>query len=166
MDIAQWDGEDQSPRHGREPLFPALSETGRTTSHDMVAMIDRLQERGQVRLAPRLLGGGHQHERKSRTRQPTGQCTAEVHPRDRDDPTLHRPPHRLDLIGQRSDDRLGTLTRQLGEQDDVNPGIGERLALEVAKVRIVDVLGRGHSGVRSWFCLRGSAAPARDFLSD
>ena len=111
-----------------------------------------------MRLGQGLHGGRDQHERESGTLESRGQGAAEVGVHDRDDLRLHLPAHLPEPIGQGRDDRPGTFGRQLGEQDDSNPGVGERLAVEVAEVGVVEVLGRGHSGVRSRFCLRRSSA--------
>ena len=69
VDIEQRDGEHQAPRHRGEPSLPDLAGTGGTMSHDMVGVVDCLEERFQVRRGPRLLGSGHQHERMPGTLQ-------------------------------------------------------------------------------------------------
>ena len=75
MDIPQRDGEDQAPRHGRKPSFPALAGTRLAAADDVVAMIDRPQERGHMGLAPRFLGGSHQYQGQLRTLQSAGKRT-------------------------------------------------------------------------------------------
>jgi hypothetical protein len=61
------------------------------------------------------------------------------------DALLDRPSHRLDVIAQGCDHRLGVGPRQVSEQDDPDPGIGQRITADVAGERVVDGLARGHS---------------------
>jgi hypothetical protein len=68
---------------------------------------------------------------------------------DREDAGFHGPIHRGETIGQRRNDRLGAVGRQLGEQDDADAGVGQRIALKVTEEGVVEFLAGGHSCSRS-----------------
>ncbi len=97
---------------------------------------------------PRLLGRRHEDEREMGIAQAEGQRPAEPAARGPDDAGLDRPAHRGHIRGQGRDDGLGAVERQVGEQDDSDAGVGQRVALEVAEEGIVVFLARGHSGSR------------------
>ena len=56
----------------RDPLLPAA---GRPAADDVVAVVDGLQERFEVGLGPRLLGGRDQHERQAGPRPDRGSAS-------------------------------------------------------------------------------------------
>jgi hypothetical protein len=111
----------------------------------VITLVDGLEERLQVSLGPRLLGRRDEHEGKMSTGQAQGERAVEPLVFDRDDPGLHRAFQRGQMIDQGRDDRLGTVDRQVGEQEDADACIGQRIALKVAVEGVVDFLAGGHS---------------------
>jgi hypothetical protein len=73
------------------------------------------------------------------------QRAAQSAPPDRHDARFHGPAQLGQVIGQRCDGRLGEVVRQLGQQDDADAGVGQRIALEVAEERVVEFLGHSSS---------------------
>lgn len=63
----------------------------------------------------------------------------------RQDALFDGTPARCDVIDQGRDHRLRVGARQIGEQDDPDPGVGQRIAMDVAGERVVDRLNRAHS---------------------
>jgi hypothetical protein len=145
VDVAQGDGEDQSPGQRSQPSFVRVPASDWPAPHDVIAMIDGLQERLQMSLGPRLLGRRDQNKRKPSASQTLAQRLGEPLVVDRDDPGFDRAIHRGQLIGHRRDDGLGVVDRQVGEEDDANTGVGQRIALKVAEEGIVEFLACGHS---------------------
>jgi hypothetical protein len=106
----------------------------------MVAVVDGRQQRLQMGLGPRFLSRRDQDEGEMGAGQALGQRGVEPPAIDRDDPGLHRAVHRVQVINQRGDDGLGAVGRQVGEQDDADAGVGQRVALEVAGEGVVEFL--------------------------
>jgi hypothetical protein len=111
----------------------------------VIAFVDGLQQRRQMGLGPRLLGGRDQDQREMGAGQAALDGAADAVPLDRHDTDLHRPTHRHQVVGQRRDDRPGAVGGQVGEQDDADAGVGQRFAL----VGVVEFLAGGHSCSRS-----------------
>ncbi|HZW33020.1 MAG TPA: hypothetical protein VFF52_20055 [Isosphaeraceae bacterium] len=147
VDIQQRNAEDQPARQHRQPAPRRLPAAGRPAADDMVAVVDGLQQGFQVSWSPRLPGGRHQDQGKARALQALGERDPQVHPLDRHDAMLDRPPHCRHRIDQRCHDRLGLLGKRVGQQDDADPGVEERLAMEVAQEGIVAGLAGRHCGV-------------------
>jgi hypothetical protein len=124
MDVDQRYREDQAVRQTIQPAFPPLPASGRPTADDVVAVVDRLQERLQVRLCPGLSRRGDQDQRMARALQPIGEQASEVRAVDGHDTALDWPPELRQVSDQRCDDGLRVLARQVGQQDDPNPGVG------------------------------------------
>jgi hypothetical protein len=148
VDVAQRDGEHQPPGHRREPTPQALPALDRPAADDMIAVIDGLEERLQMLRGPRLRGRRDQDEREMGVAKADGEGVVQPLPRGPDDTGLHRPADRHQVRGQGLDDGCGAVGRQVGEQDDSDAGVGQRVALEVAEEGIVEFLARGHSGSR------------------
>jgi hypothetical protein len=108
-------------------------------------MIDGLQERLQVGLGPRLVGGRDQDQGEMGAVQADGQGVVETLILGSAYTCLHRPVHRDQMIDEGRDDRRGAVERQVGEQDDADAGVGQRVALEVAEEGVVEFLARRHS---------------------
>ena len=79
-------------------------------------------------LRPGFLRGRHEHQRQAGPVRPRSKRAPEADPSDRNDASLDRPSQRRDLVGQWCDDGLRALGRQVGEQDDPDPGVGQRIA--------------------------------------
>ncbi len=77
--------------------------------------------------------------------QAEGQRAAETQLPGADDAGLDRPTHCGQVIGDRRDHRLGAVDRQVGQVDDADAGVGQRVALEVAEEGVVGFLARRHS---------------------
>jgi hypothetical protein len=144
VDVEQRHGEDQPARQHGQPAPACLPTAGRPAADDMVAVVDRLQERFQVRRGPRLFCRRHQHEGEPGALQAARQRDPQVHPVDRHHAMLDHASHRRQPLDQRRHDRFGLFGRPVGQHDDVNPGVGERLAMEVAQVGIVAGLAGRH----------------------
>ncbi len=148
MDVPQRHGEDQPPAHGRQPRPNSFPGPGRPPADDVIAVVDGLQQRLQVALGPRLLGRRDQDEGKLGTVQTEAQRKVESLARRPDDAGFDHPAHRAQMLGKGGDDGLGTVGRQVGQEDDADAGVGQRFALEVAEEGVVEFLARGHSGSR------------------
>jgi hypothetical protein len=141
MDVAQRDREDQAAGPGRQPTRPTCPALRGPAADDVVAVVDRLEQGLQMGLGPRLLGRRHQDEREVGAGQADGQGGVEPSAGDRHDPGLDRAVHRAQRLDQRCDDGLGAVGGQVGEQDDADPGVGQRVAAKVATVGVVEFLG-------------------------
>jgi hypothetical protein len=148
MDVAQRDREHQPPGDRRHPSPATFPAPDGPTANDVIAMVDGLQERHRVIRGPRLLGRRDQDEREMGALQAAGQRDGDAFLRDGHDPGLRRPAHRAQVVDQRSDVGLGAVDGSLGQGDDANTGVGQRLAPEVLEEGIVEFLARGHSGSR------------------
>jgi hypothetical protein len=73
VDVAQRDGEHQAPRPRRQPSPAALPAPGRPSADDVIAVVNRLQERIQMGLGQGLRGRRDQHQRPLRAGQAAGQ---------------------------------------------------------------------------------------------
>ena len=104
VDVAYRDREDEPPGDRQEPSPPSFASAGRPASDDVIAVVDRLEERLEVRLGQGLLGGRHQNQRESSTLESRGQGAAEASVHDRNDSRLHLPAHLPEPIGQGRDD--------------------------------------------------------------
>jgi hypothetical protein len=145
VDVSQRDGEDQSPGQRRQPSPELRPAPGRPPAVDMIAGVDGLQEWRQVARGPRLLGRRDQHEGEMGVDQAEGQRASESQLPGADDAGLHHPADRGQVIDDRRDHRLGAVDRQVGQVDDADAGVGQRVALEVAEEGVVGFLARRHS---------------------
>jgi hypothetical protein len=145
VDIAQRHGEDQPPGPGRQPSDDASPSFGRPSANDVIAVVDRLQQRLEVRLCPRFLGGRDQDKGEMRAFQAVLEGALDAGRPDRDDAALDGPTRREKRLGKRRDDRRRAVVWQVREQDDADAGVGQRVALKVVEEGVVDFLARGHS---------------------
>lgn len=86
MDVAEWDGEDDPPRPGRQPTEQAATRRDGAPADDVVAVVDGLEERFQMGLGPRLIGRRDEDERQVGSLQADPQGLVEAPAVDRDDP--------------------------------------------------------------------------------
>jgi hypothetical protein len=148
MDVLQRNGENQTPQQHAWPARPGSSGASRTPAHDVVAVVDGLEQRLHMGRRPRFLSRRHEDQGQVRSLESSLQGTGEVRPFDLDDALLDRPTQPGEVIHQGCDDRFRSVVGQVGEQDDPNAGARERIAPEVVGEGIVEFLARRHSNSR------------------
>lgn len=149
MDVEQGHGEDQPARQSSEPAHQAGAGPERPTADDVVAVLDRLEQWREVLRGPRLDGGRHQHQRQPGAGQADLQSAIQSAVGGRDDPGLHDPAGLGQVSFERLDNGARLVRGRVGEQDNADARVGQRIALEVAEKRIVGILDHWPSAVRS-----------------
>lgn len=124
-------------------------------------MVDRLEQGREVLRGPRLGGRRHQDEGQPSAGQTDGQRAMKPAAGRRDNSGLHGPARVGQVNPQRLDDRPGVIRGRVGDQDDADAGIGQRIALEVPEEWIVGILDHWPSAVcwNSWDRGSGGALP-------
>jgi hypothetical protein len=140
-------GEEDSPGEGCQPP-PGIPARGRRASaDDVVAVVDRLQERVEVGDRPFLEGRRHQDDRL-RT---AGQALLErLVPADRvgpDDERFGLAVPAFEQVEQASADRVGVGMSEAGHHDDQDSAVGDRVAAG-SEVERVDPVVSGFQRVR------------------
>jgi hypothetical protein len=145
MDVFERNGEDNAAHQESQPARPCASACRRAPAHDMVAFVDRFQERLEMFFGPRLGRRRDQHDGQARVFKAVFQGSGEpkvgckLH-----DPLLHRPALLGQIIDHRRDDRVCGRGALLGDQDDSNPGVGKGVALAMGCESIVALFGCRH----------------------
>jgi hypothetical protein len=107
VDVEDRHGEDQPPRQAGDAAEQAGDQPGAAAADDVVAMVERRQERPEVGVGPRLLGRRDQDDGGRGPVQAHLQGLLLAAARDRDDVHLGRPPAPRQQVAQARGDGLG-----------------------------------------------------------
>jgi hypothetical protein len=146
VDVGHRHREDHVPGPVAQPAPHAAEPRGRPAADDVVAGVDGLQERVQVGVGPGLRRRGHQHQGQRRPGQrPLQDPSPALVLRRLDDGLGHAAPA-PDAIDQAPGHLLGARQFALGQHDDPDPSLRQRLAAEMGLERIVARarVGTGH----------------------
>ena len=138
MNVAQRDGEDQ--RRASEPRMPTQLRAARprTAADHVVALVDGFQKRFEVGLGPGFLGRGHEHQRQAGSLETTFQRTRQGRSRATGTTQLSTGRPKASIRSARGTmHAFAIFARQVGEQDDPNPGVRQRISLDVLGERVV-----------------------------
>jgi hypothetical protein len=149
MNVDHRDGEEELPGDPPEPARHPPRPGPRTPADDVIAMIDRGQERFEVGGRPGLLGGRDEHERERGPVQPLLERVVGAVVGDPDDHALGTPAEVADQSLERPGHH-GRLHRvAVAEHDDPDPGVRQGVAAEMGLEGVERlVVGRGHSASR------------------
>lgn len=154
MDVDHGHREDPTAEHAREPAARRRGPPDPTTADDVVTVVDRHQERSEVRVGPSRVGVRQQNQGRIGLREALPDGLAQAAWTDLDDNNVGLAPVTAQQVGQRPRDLLGRSGIALAQHDDPHGGLGQRVTAEVGVKRVeVLVVGRGHPA-------SGRAAPS------
>ena len=148
VDIVQRQGEDQSIEEPGHPGRDATPRRSRAPTDDVVACVDGLEQRIQMRRCPGLDRSCHENQRQVGVVEASFQSFRQTELTAGDNSLLNGPTQLNDPFGQRGDDGFRLLLRQLSEEDDPDAGTGQGVALKMGREGVVEVLARRHSSSR------------------
>jgi hypothetical protein len=145
MDVGHRHREDRPPEEAGKPAPDRASPADGSAAEDVVAMVDRLEERIEVPRAPGRDGVRDQHERSRRPQESPLHRLGEaafIHHNHHD---LGAPAASQQQIADRASHERGSNRIAVRDHDDADGRIVQGVALKVSLERIkAVVVGRGH----------------------
>jgi hypothetical protein len=159
MNIPQGDSKNQAPHQRARESGPVCLVAVLPASDHMIALVDRFQKRREMLGGPRFFRGRHEYKWQARALQAPFHSTAEAVASDRHDRALDGSSRVRDQIRQGRDDGVGVFRGRVGQQDDPDAGVRQRITPEVIGEGIVAGFGCAHSGFpERWLKRRGRKA--------
>jgi hypothetical protein len=141
VDVVDRHREDHPPGEPAEPAPEAHGRPVLPPADDVIAMIDRVQQRIEMGGGPGLARRGHEHERGDGPLEPQGERLVQAAPGARDDHAVDLPATLRDQLLQRTGHAPGRGPIVRRQDDHPDGGTGQRVAPEVGFEGVEEVVG-------------------------